>query len=111
MTEKQPTRRDLMKPVQLIGIALAAALFAGFVTAMSMGAFTGSGGEIAQAAWRMAAIMAGIVFIVVLLVLALLLLVVDPRDVAKPHDGPVLLPKDDEGDGSAEQPSSDASRE
>ncbi|WP_221584801.1 amino acid transporter [Microbacterium sp. G2-8] len=101
MTDK-PTRRDLMKPMHLLGIAFLAAVFAGFVTAMSMGAFTGAGAEIVESAWRMAAIMAGVVFIVVLLVLALLLLVVDPKEIEKPKDGPVLLPKDEEtGDGEA----------
>ncbi|MBM3716691.1 MAG: amino acid transporter, partial [Actinobacteria bacterium] len=38
MTDK-PTRRDLMKPVQLLGLAFVAALFAGGVTLVSMGFF------------------------------------------------------------------------
>jgi len=46
MTEKNPTRRDLMKPVHLLGWSFAAAVFAGFVTAMAMGAFTDAGGDI-----------------------------------------------------------------
>ncbi|WP_156761672.1 amino acid transporter [Microbacterium karelineae] len=106
MTDK-PTRRDLMKPVHLLGFAFAAALFAGFVTALSTGAFTEQPGVVGSA-WRLAAIVAGIVFIVVLLSLALLLLVVDPRDVVRPHDGPVMKPGADEdqreGDGEAKAP-------
>ncbi|MGI6878955.1 amino acid transporter [Microbacterium sp. gxy059] len=95
MTDK-PTRRDLMKPVHLIGIAFGAALFGGLVTAMSMGAFAGGSAEAVATAWRVAAILAGIVFIVVLLTLALLLLVVDPREVAETHDEPLLLRKERE---------------
>ena len=101
MTDKL-TRRDLMKPVHLLGWSLVAALFAGFVTAMSMGAFTEQGGGTVAAAWRLSAIVAGIVFIVVVLSLALLLLVVDPQEVAKPHDRGVLQSYDDDG-GDDEQ--------
>lgn len=90
MTDK-PTRRDLMKPVHLLGWSFVAALFAGFVTALSTGAFTGAGEDVVAGAWRLAAIVAGITFIVVVLMLALLLLVVDPREVTEPKDGPVLL--------------------
>ena len=39
MTDDKPTRRDLMKPVQLLGLAFGAALFAGVVTLVSMGFF------------------------------------------------------------------------
>ena len=39
MTDDKPTRRDLMKPVQLLGLAFGAALFAGIVTLVSMGFF------------------------------------------------------------------------
>ncbi|WP_110589964.1 amino acid transporter [Microbacterium suaedae] len=101
MTDK-PTRRDLMKPVQLLGFAFAAALFAGFVTALSTGGFTEQT-SIVGSAWRLAAIVAGIVFIVVLLSLALLLLVVDPREVEKGADRPVLYnDADPDVDGDAD---------
>ena len=39
MSDDRPTRRDLMKPLQLLGLAFAAALFAGIVTLVSMGFF------------------------------------------------------------------------
>jgi hypothetical protein len=94
MTEKNSTRRDLMRPVHLLGWSFAAALFAGFVTAMSMGAFTQAGGDIVATAWRVSAIVAGTTFIVVVLCLALLLLVVDPKDLEKEHDKGVLLPEE-----------------
>lgn len=95
MTDK-PTRRALMRPVQLLGIAFAAAVFAGVVTAMSTGVFQDLPAEDKAAVWGLTGIMTGSTFIVVLLVLSMLLLAVDPADVSKTIDRPVLLPKDDE---------------
>ncbi|WP_306770353.1 amino acid transporter [Microbacterium sp. 18062] len=93
MTDK-PSRRDLMKPVQLLGLAFVAAVFAGVVTLVSMGffqrRFDGQSGH----ALMVGAIVAGITFIATLVVIALLVLAVDPADVAKTVDRPVLLPKD-----------------
>ena len=66
MTDDKPTRRDLMKPVQLLGLAFGAALFAGIVTLVSMGFFQRRSPEQAQAALQLALIVAGITFIVVL---------------------------------------------
>lgn len=98
MTDK-PTRRDLMRPAQLLGVAFAAALFSGFVTATTMGAFQALPGDAVARAWSVAAIVAGVAFIVVALGLSMLLLMVDPADHAKGLDRPVLLPKDrPEGD-------------
>ncbi|MFG6475772.1 amino acid transporter [Microbacterium sp. P06] len=96
MTDR-PTRRDLMKPVQLLGLAFVAALFAGIVTLVSMGFFQSKPGDQIQRALVIAAIVAGVTFIVVLVMVALLLLAVDPAQVTKTLDRPVLLP-DDEGD-------------
>lgn len=90
-------RRDLMRPVQLVGIAFVAATFAGLVTVMSMGAFQAIPAEDVARAWAVAGIVAGIAFIVVLLVLSLLLLVLDPADVARPVERPVLL-RDEPGE-------------
>lgn len=92
MTDDRPTRRDLMKPVQLLGLAFGAALFAGIVTLVSMGFFQAQTAEQNQAAVVLALVIAGISFIAVLLVTALLLLAIDPAEVAKPVDRPVLLP-------------------
>ncbi len=100
MTDRPPTRRDLMKPVQLLGLAFAAALFAGIVTVVSMGAFQAKPAEDVQNAIVVALVVAGITFIATLLIIALLMLVVDPTQVAKQIDRPVLLP-DDEPEGGA----------
>lgn len=102
MTDK-PTRRDLMRPAQLLGIAFGAALFAGLVTAVTMGAFQALPGEAIARAWSMAAIIGGVSFIAVLLGLSILLLVVDPADQTKTVDRPVLLPKDEDEDGERPQ--------
>jgi hypothetical protein len=103
MTEDKPTRRDLMKPVQLLGLAFGSAVFAGVVTLISMGFFQRRSPEQAPAALQLALIVAGITFIVVLVMLALLLLAVDPAQVNKQVDRPVLLP-----DESPEDPGTDA---
>lgn len=104
MTDKT-RRRDLMRPVQLLGIAFVAAAFAGFVTAMAMGAWQAIPGEDVARAWAVAGIVAGIAFIAVLLILSLLLLAIDPAEVEKPIDRPVLLREersdDDTNDGKS----------
>jgi uncharacterized membrane protein len=93
MTDK-PTRRDLFKPVQLLGLALAAAVFAGVVVLISMGFFQDRFSGQGQHALVIGLIAAGITFVVTLVVIALLVLVVDPAQVTKTIDGPVLLTKD-----------------
>ena len=103
MTDDKPTRRDLMKPVQLLGLAFGSAVFAGIVTLVSMGFFQQRSPEQAPAALQLALIVAGITFIVVLVMLALLLLAVDPAQVKKQVDRPVLLP-----DEKREEPGTDA---
>jgi energy-coupling factor transporter transmembrane protein EcfT len=95
VSDDRPTRRDLMKPVQLLGLAFAAALFAGIVTLVSMGFFQSGGPEKTQPALVLALIVAGITFIAVLLIVSLLLLAVDPAQVTKTIDKPVLLPEQD----------------
>lgn len=92
MTDR-PTRRELMRPVQLLGIAFVCAVFAAVVTFVSTGGFQPSVGVLAL---PLTAIIGGVTFIVVLLGLSLLLLAVDPAQVQKPIDRAVLL--DDESD-------------
>lgn len=104
MTDDKPTRRDLMKPVQLLGLAFIAALFAGVVTLVSMGAFQTRPAEEVQRALVVGAIAAGVTFIVVLVSVALLLLAVDPAQVAKQVDRPLLLPKDEGAPTDAARP-------
>ena len=96
MTDR-PTRRELMRPVQLLGVAFVCALFAAVVTFVSTGGFQASVGILAL---PLTAIIGGVTFIVVLLGLSLLLLAVDPAQVQRPVDRAVLL--DDLVDGVAD---------
>lgn len=102
MTDPRPSRRDLMKPAQLLGLAFAAAVFGGVITLVSMGVFQDArpvaAGELHPhlKAWIVAGVVAGIVFIVTLVTIALLLLAVDPAQLAKQVDRPVLMPDDDD---------------
>ena len=100
MSDDRPTRRDLMKPVQLLGLAFGAALFAGIVTLVSMGFFQTTTGEDRQAALVLALIIAGVSFIAVLVIVALLLLAIDPAQITKAVDRPVLRDDDDEADAA-----------
>lgn len=93
MTDK-PTRRDLLKPVQLLGLAFVAAAFAGAVALVSMGFFQALPAEDHQRAIIVALVVAGVSFIATLLIVALLLLAVDPAEMGKPVDRPVLLPEE-----------------
>ena len=62
----KPTRRDLMKPVQLLGLAFIAAVFAGGVTAVSLGVFQTLPADEVQRALIIGLIVAGVTFIHVL---------------------------------------------
>lgn len=103
---QHPTRRDLLKPVQLVGLAFVAALFAGVVTLFSMGAFQEAGAVGADGldprlkAWAVAGIVAGVTFIVTIVTIALLMLAVDPAQISKEVDRPVLM-RDQDVDPSA----------
>ncbi len=104
MTDK-PTRRDLMKPLHLVGIALGAGLFAGIVTLLAMGFFAQLPADQTMRALMVALIAAGVTFIGTLVVMSLLLLAVDPAQVTQAVDRPVLLPPvddDDREDGPAD---------
>ena len=107
MTDDKPTRRDLMKPIQLLGLAFGAALFTGIVTLVSMGFFQQHTAAQTGKAAVVAAVAAGIAFIAVLLIVSLLLLAVDPAQVRKQIDRPVLL--DPEGDDDKPKPDAAAS--
>jgi len=107
MTEKT-RRRDLLRPLQLVGLSLLCGLFAGVVTLIATGAFTDkvmravdTGTYAAIPPWNLAFIVTGGIFIAALLILSILILAVDPADFAKPHDRPVLY---DEVDESAAAP-------
>ncbi|MBA8817007.1 F0F1-type ATP synthase membrane subunit c/vacuolar-type H+-ATPase subunit K [Microbacterium halimionae] len=99
MTDR-PTRRDLMKPAQLVGLAFVAALFGGIVTLVSMGAFQARPADEIQRAIMVALVVAGVTFIVTLVVMALLVLAVDPAQIEKKIDRAVLLPPEETTDSS-----------
>jgi len=84
-----------MKPAQLLGLALVAALFAGLVSLVSMGFFQNRyPGESAHAL-VVGGVVAGITFIVTIVVIALLLLAVRPDQVTHAVDKPVLIARDE----------------
>ena len=91
MTDPRPTRRDLMKPVQLLGFAFAAAAFGGIITLVSMGFFQDLDGDERLHVIVVSLIVAGIAFIATLVIIALLMLAVDPAQITKPVDQGVLL--------------------
>jgi len=102
MTEKT-RRRDLFRPVQLIGLSLLCGVFAGVVTLIATGAFTDKvmravdkGTYAAIPPWNLAFIVTGGIFIAALLILSILILAVDPADFTKPHDRPVLYDQVDD---------------
>lgn len=96
MTDHRPTRRDIMKPVQLLGFAFAAAAFAGVIALVSMGFFQDLSGDQRAHVVVVTLVVAGIAFIATLVIIALLMLAVDPAQVTKNVDQGVLLPGDDE---------------
>ncbi|GAA3637927.1 hypothetical protein GCM10022200_21640 [Microbacterium awajiense] len=98
MTEHKPSRRDLLRPVQLLALAFGAAVFAGIVTLVTMGFFQNRTSDEGTRAIVVALVVAGITFIAVLVIVALLLLAVDPAQIAKPVDRAVLLDPEPESD-------------
>ena len=91
MTDERPTRRDILKPVQLLGFAFAAALFAGFIALMSMGFFQSLTGPEREHVVVVSLVIAGIAFISTLLSLSRLLLL---SKVCHPQrgEGPAVAP-------------------
>lgn len=108
--KKKSTRRELLRPLHLLGIALAAGVFAAVVTLVSTGAFTSRVNDsIARGTYQgltpvvLGLVVGGGAFIVTLLVLSMLILAVDPREYQeKTLDRPVLY------DGDPGEAASDA---
>lgn len=101
MTDNKPTRKEILRPLHLVGIALAAGIFATVVTLVSTGAFTERVNlSIAKGTYEgltplgLGLVVGGASFIVTLLGLAMLMLAVDPADVTKTIDRPVLYDHD-----------------
>lgn len=108
--QKKSTRSDILRPLHLLGIALACGIFAAIVTFVSTGAFTARVNDaIANGTYEgltpiaLGLVVGGGAFIVTLLLLAMLMLVVDPADVTKTVDRPVLYDPEtpDEPDSGA----------
>ena len=109
MSEKT-TRRDLFRPLQLVGLSLLCGLFAGIVTVIATGAFTdkvmravenGTYGAIPP--WNLAFIVTGGIFIASLLILSILILAIDqlvPGD-ENPHEVRTALELASLGDAMA----------
>ena len=95
MSENSPTRRDLMKPVQLLGFAFAAAAFGGIIALLSMGFFQDIDDDQRAHVVVVSLVVAGISFIATLVIIALLMLAVDPAQVTKNVEHGVLLPEDE----------------
>ncbi|HCS61264.1 MAG TPA: hypothetical protein DIW46_07695 [Microbacterium sp.] len=112
MSENKPNRRELLRPLHLLGIALVCGIFAAAVTLVSTGAFTdrvnlliSNGSYEGLTPIMLGLVIGGGAFIVTLLVMSMLILAVDPRDYQdKTLERPVLY---DEEPGDA--PSDSAS--
>ena len=70
-----PSRRDRMRPLELLGLAAVFGVFTGLVVGL------------ATREWILAAVFFGVIFIVSLVVLAMLSLAVSHPDDTRPDDG------------------------
>lgn len=112
MTDDKPTRRELLRPLHLLAIALVCGVFAAGVTFLSTGAFTARvNNAIAAGTYEgltpigLGLVIGGAAFIVTLLVLSMLILAVDPGQYErKTMDKPVLY--DDKADEDGDEPAS-----
>ncbi len=111
MSDEKPTRRDILRPLHLLGIALGCGVFAAAVTLVSTGAFTARvNNAIANGTYdgltpiALGLVVGGGAFIVTLLFLAMLILVVDPAEVTKKVDRPVLFDPETPDEPGADKP-------
>lgn len=116
MSDEKPTRRDILRPLHLLAIALGCGIFAMVVTLISTGAFTlRVNSAIADGSYEgltpvaLGLVVGGGAFIVTLLVLAMLILAVDPADVTKTIDRPVLYDRETDEESGTEKPGRPAS--
>lgn len=108
MTDQKPTRSDILRPLHLVGLALAAGVFGAVVTLVSTGAFTERVNlAIAKGSYEgltpvaLGLVVGGASFIVTLLGLAMLMLAVNPSDVTKKIDHGVLLDSERPAEGDS----------
>ncbi|WP_300267159.1 hypothetical protein [Microbacterium sp.] len=103
-------RRELLRPLHLLGIALICGIFAAVVTLVSTGAFTSRVNiAIANGTYDgLTPVMLGLVvgggaFIVTLLIMSMLILAVDPREYQNTTiERPVLYDEEADGDASSD---------
>lgn len=115
MSDKKTNRRELLRPLHLLGIALVCGIFAAVVTLVSTGAFTSRvNASIANGSYQgltpiaLGLVIGGGAFIVTLLIMSMLILAVDPREYQdKTLDRPVLY--DEEPDDDASNPGGSSS--
>lgn len=115
MSEKKAKRRELLRPLHLLGIALVCGIFAAVVTLVSTGAFTSRvNASIDNGTYQgltpvtLGLVIGGGAFIVTLLIMSMLILAVDPRDYQdETLDRPVLYDEEPGADGSNAKPNSD----
>ncbi|MFT4157169.1 MAG: hypothetical protein QM630_04470 [Microbacterium sp.] len=107
MSDEKPTRRDILRPLHLLGIALGCGVFAAVVTFVSTGAFTArvntailNGSYQGLTPFALGLVVGGGAFIVTLLLLSMLILAVDPSKITETVDRPVLYDPP-QGDDSA----------
>ena len=116
MSEEKSTRRELLRPLHLLGIALAAGIFAAVVTLVSTGAFTARVNDaVANGTYQgltpvvLGLVIGGGAFIVTLLIMSMLILAVDPREYQeKTLDRPVLYDEDPGGASSSDAAAEDS---
>ena len=111
MNDEKPTRRDILRPLHLLGIALGCGIFAMIVTLVTTGAFTSrvniaiaNGSYDGLTPVALGLVVGGGAFIATLLILAMLMLAVDPADVTKTVDRPVLYDPESDDDAGSEKP-------
>lgn len=110
MSEKKANRRELLRPLHLLGIALVCGIFAAVVTLVSTGAFTSRvNASIANGSYQgltpitLGLVIGGGAFIVTLLIMSMLILAVDPRDYQSTTlDRPVLYDEEPGDEGAAD---------
>jgi len=98
VSDNKSNRRELLRPLHLLGIALACGVFAAIVTLVSTGAFTSRvNASIASGTYQgltpigLGLVIGGGAFIVTLLIMSMLILAVDPRQYeTETIDRPVL---------------------
>lgn len=117
MSDNKPNRRELLRPLHLLGIALVCGVFAAVVTLVSTGAFTdrvnmaiSNGNYQGLTPIMLGLVIGGGAFIVTLLIMSMLILAVDPREYEdETIERPVLYDEEAPDASSSDAPGSDSS--